>query len=449
MILTDQEPAKRISTDPRRDLLDRILASSWFVKSGRLSSLLIYICDLTLEGRGEQISEQSIGQAVFGRQQNYDSANDGIVRTQISRLRQKLDAYFEADGGGETIRIVIPRGGYVPFFVPHLPVKKPEAMVNVMPLASLPLEMPSSPSASNVPSVPAQPHRRGSGQFAWGLAALLALALLTVLVRDARRRITGAAAHPLWSQIFQPGNPTLIVPADSPMVFWQSVAKQNVDLADYLKGSFRDTAIEEARGTEKTGLQFAQGRYTSIVDLETASWLSQLAVRLNSAAQIRYARDVRPNDFKEGNAVLIGTTEANPWVSLFEKDMNFVFHMDRERHVFSVWNKVPQSGEPAAWDSSSGSDREHRVYCVVAYRPNLSGNGKVLILEGTSMAGTECAWDFASDDSRLLPFLQKIGSRYGSIPYFEVVLGTNNMSGSAVRSTILAWRVQETGNHTN
>ncbi len=39
---------------------------------------------------------------------------------------------------------------------------------------------------------------------------------------------------------------------------------------------------------------------------------------------------------------------------------------------------------------------------VVAFLPNLSGNGNALILEGTSMAGTESAWDFVSDDSQLI-----------------------------------------------
>jgi hypothetical protein len=64
-----------------------------------------------------------------------------------------------------------------------------------------------------------------------------------------------------------------------------------------------------------------------------------------------------------------------------------------------------------------------------------------LILEGTSMAGTESAWDFVADDAQLLPSLHQIQRPDGSIPHFEVVLGTNNMSGSAGRNAVLAWRV--------
>jgi hypothetical protein len=59
------------------------------------------------------------------------------------------------------------------------------------------------------------------------------------------------------------------------------------------------------------------------------------------------------------------------------------------------------------------------------------------------MAGTGCAWYFASDDSQLLPFFNQIRRPDGTLPHFEVVLGTNNFSGSAVKTSILAWR---TGN---
>lgn len=67
----------------------------------------------------------------------------------------------------------------------------------------------------------------------------------------------------------------------------------------------------------------------------------------------------------------------------------------------------------------------------------------VLILEGTSMAGTEAAWDFVSDDKQLMPFLQKIHKRDGAIPHFELVLGTNNMGASAVQDRVLTWRTSE------
>ncbi len=433
MLSTDQESVapRRTPADPRREVLERVLGSPWFAKSGRLSGLLVFLCEWALDGRADAISEQSIGQQVFGRAENYDSANDGIVRTQISRLRGKLDAYFEAEGAAETVRIVIPRGGYVPYFVPHEPARSPA------PLAAASPAMPEVPLPAVAPLPPPEKRRRlPAGWLPWALAGLLAVLLAGALLLLAQKN--EVPRHPLWNSMFVHDRPTLLVPADSTMVFWQNLLHKNIALPEYLGGQFRNASPPN----EPEGEIFGRGRYTSIVDLEATSQLAALAVRQHSSAQVRYARDVRPNDLKENNLILIGTSEANPWVSLFEKDMNFVFRMDRGRHVFSVINTAPHSGEPAQWDSHFSTDPQSQVYCVVAYRPNLSGSGKALILEGTSMAGTECAWDFVADDSQLLPFLQGITRPDGTVPYFEVVLGTRNMSGSAVRSNILAWRVQ-------
>jgi hypothetical protein len=34
--------------------------------------------------------------------------------------------------------------------------------------------------------------------------------------------------------------------------------------------------------------------------------------------EVRCARDARPNDLKQGDIILIGASEANPWLELFE-----------------------------------------------------------------------------------------------------------------------------------
>jgi hypothetical protein len=126
-------------------------------------------------------------------------------------------------------------------------------------------------------------------------------------------------------------------------------------------------------------------------------------------------------------------------VEIFEPRMNFVFSNDRVNQVMSVLNRAPAEHEPLRWDSNN-ADAQHRVYGVVVFLPNLNGSGNALILEGTSMAGTESAWDFVSDDSQLSPFLKRIRRSDGTLPHFEAVVGTNNFSGSAAKISILAWR---------
>jgi hypothetical protein len=130
----------------------------------------------------------------------------------------------------------------------------------------------------------------------------------------------------------------------------------------------------------------------------------------------------------QGGDFLRKSPLSTPWVQLFEPGMNFYFQNDLAEGVFSVVNRQPRVGEQPTYDSLT-NDPDRTVYGVVAYRPLLNGSGKVLILEGQSMAGTETVSDFVFDDGYLLPFLQSIRRRDGVIPYFELLLRSKSMSG--------------------
>ncbi len=424
-----------------RELVSRIISSPIFARSERLSTLLRYVCDMALKGRDGELNEQRIGHAVFGRSPDYDSSVDGIVRTQASRLRHRLDLYFEQEGAEEPVRIAIPRGGYVPVFIPQ------RAVVEPLNSAPQPQAITSS-TISLLPgdSVPTASSSKGR-MLPWFLCVLLSVALGIIVISSRIKTMGGPASlppHPLWSQVFSPQHPTLEVPGDSGLVLSHVFDERSVPLNEYLLGDFRSagaTFTEHPLSPEMGSLraEVASRRYTSIVDLDAAVMLAQIAISAHSSLQVRYARDLRPNDLKSGNVILIGAFEANPWIELFERNMNFVLQHNYKARVFSVINRSPRAGEPTHWDSIR-DDPQHRVYGVVAFTPNLSENGNALLIEGTSMAGTEAAWDFISDDSELLPFLRKIQRPDGKIPHFELLLATQNMSSSAVHSSLLAWR---------
>jgi hypothetical protein len=182
-------------------------------------------------------------------------------------------------------------------------------------------------------------------------------------------------------------------------------------------------------------------RYTSIVDLSIVKQLTQIAGVQKSRLVLSYARDVNIDDLKEANVILIGAAVANPWVELFEPKMNFVF-ADAHIRQYSVLNRTPTGTEPPRW-TANYDDPQHRVYGVVGFLPNLGGTGSVLIVEGTSMAGTQSAWDFVADDSSFLPFIERIRRPDGSVPHFQLVLDSINLTGSSAKREILAWRVMD------
>jgi hypothetical protein len=428
-----------VANDSYRELINRIVTSASFSKAERLTSLLMYICNTTLDGRAEELNEHNIGEAVFGRSRDYDSANDGIVRVQVSRLRQRLDLYFEGEGAEEPVRVVIPRGAYIPYFEPRPAKDEPVLIAQLQPVEG---PVATTDESSRGESSAARSRRVLILILACGLAGVLAMALLALLWRNTGIRKKSQPAppvHALWSEMFTPFRRTTIVLADSNLVVWQGLMKRDIHLSEYLSGDYRTNLPTNATPLQKDILAVARGRYTSMIDVEMIQYFSRLAEIRGNRFDVRYARDLRPNDLKVGNIILSGSPEANPWVQLFEQDMNFVFSYDRALGKSAVVNRAPQGNEPREWDANS-TDQQHHVFGVVAYLPNLSGNGDVLILEGTTIAGTESALDFVSDDSQLLPFLNQIRRADGKLPHFEVVLGTASMSGSAVKNSILAWR---------
>lgn len=108
-------PGPEVSPSEILAEVERILASSHFAASERMSRFLRCIVKAALEGRTADLKEYTIGVDVFDRPANYDPRIDPIVRVEARRLRSKLDAWYCANGSGP-FRIELPKGSYVPRF---------------------------------------------------------------------------------------------------------------------------------------------------------------------------------------------------------------------------------------------------------------------------------------------------------------------------------------------
>ena len=106
-----------------RTQLERILASATFAGAERASSFLRFVVERALNGRASEIKETVIGVEVLGRAPSFDSKSDPIVRVEAGRLRNRLSAYYAAEGKADEIRIGLPKGGYVPEFSEQQPAK--------------------------------------------------------------------------------------------------------------------------------------------------------------------------------------------------------------------------------------------------------------------------------------------------------------------------------------
>jgi hypothetical protein len=180
-------------------------------------------------------------------------------------------------------------------------------------------------------------------------------------------------------------------------------------------------------------------RYTSMVDASTVLRLTRLPEASPDRTLVQYARDMRLDDFKNGNLILIGAQEADPWVELFERSMNFIFTADTPNQLNAFRNRNPQAGELQLYGPTSSDDKS--VYAVVAFLPNLNQTGNVLLLEGLNMAGTESAADLVLDDARFSPVLTKVRRPDGSLPYFEMLLECSTLTDNATPARVVALHV--------
>jgi hypothetical protein len=423
---TSSEPEFDLEADSRWRLAQRIIVSPHFAKSGRLQDFLLYVCRCALENRIDEIGEQRIGERVFGRAPDYNPNEDNIVRSQARLLRQKLDAYFAAEGGQEPIVLKIPKGGYTPEFV----------------------ERPAPAPAEPAESVTAA-YQQWRTPVVRGLLAAVAALVTVVIVLAWMLGRQGESSMPpspasssvnsLWSQLFSANLTTTIIVPDHTFAMAQEASNQHVDLATYLRRSYRPEH-ENLRQLEKILPAFSVRRYTTFDGVSTAVRVSQLADQFGGRVAVRYARDMTLRELSPGHVVLIGRPLSNPWNEMFESKLNFRFYSDLDRNLIICQNRSPQPGEQSEYlPVDEGAKRT--VYASISFLPNLNNGGNALIIAGNSSGSQEVAAEFATNEKLLKTFTDKIQKGGDRLPYFELLIRTITLAGVAQESEVLAYRV--------
>ena len=105
-----------IPPDMVKPQLERILASSEFRISKRLSQFLRFVVEQTLNGQSGSIKQYTVAVEALGYGVDFDPQSNPNVRVHARKLRRALDRYYLKQGIEDSIRIDIPKGSYVPIF---------------------------------------------------------------------------------------------------------------------------------------------------------------------------------------------------------------------------------------------------------------------------------------------------------------------------------------------
>jgi len=120
--------------------------------------------------------------------------------------------------------------------------------------------------------------------------------------------------------------------------------------------------------------------------------------------------------------------------------MNFVLHDDPAAGPLRVENMRPQSGEKSEYPYDP-HEPQHRGLATIAFIPNLSGSGNILIVQGFSVAGTQAAAEFVTSEHDLDSLLPAYSGNTTKLPHFEILLSTVEINGMASHAVPLAWHV--------
>jgi hypothetical protein len=386
----------RLSENPEmdrnaiREQLERILEDPLFLFSKRYPSFLRYVVAQTLEGKADGLKERTLGMEVFGRDPNYDTNLDNVVRSTAGEIRKRLAQYYQAPQHKDEIRIDLPLGSYVPRFHP-------------------PGEEPAPAMAPPVSS------RRAR---LWTIAGV---ALIACMITALGWTVYQAPQTPLerfWEPVLRSQNSILLCTGTV-----QSLARQTAQM----------------RSAEVSGAPVLPSDTRQHVTLVEADALIRFGSLLNlkdKPFRLRDDNSITLNDLKNAPVILVGAMN-NQWTLRLVAPLRFHFQSDTATNT--VWIADRQHPYRRDWikDGAVLPEKITEDYAIISrFRNQITGQ-YAIISAGLYRFGTIAAAEFLTDPA-LLSELAAAAPRGWENQNVQAVIATKVMDGSAARPRVVA-----------
>lgn len=422
-------PPNRMESDSRWQLAQSVAASPQFARSLLLSRFLLYVVAETIEGRQAEISEHKIGVAVFGRPESYRTDEDNIVRNYARQLRKRLAEHFAGDGLNEPTRIEIPVGSYVPSFPNRANPHADRLLANNSSGAQI------RPIANGTPRIAISRRALSVGLILCGVLVAVGVALA---FRGVARTHATEPITDFWNAVLPQKGNTFIIPPDAGFNLMEDMSRRAVPLALYIRGTYDMPAgmVDTHVGRDLRGEQ-----YTDFNSLQIVAALAHQTQYDPQRVLLRFPRDLRLDDLKTANAVIIGSVSANPWASLSETATNFHIVSSANMGSADIVNMHPLRGEEKSY-ASHWNEPAHETFGVIQFLPNIGGTGHLLFVQGLDAAGTEAAAELLFHPDSITPILKRARRSDGTFRQFEILIRATSIQSNSEATTIVASRVE-------
>jgi len=413
----------------KREALRRVLASNAFHRSDQLKSLLRYVCDREIDGRGGHLDEYTVAVEALGRPRDYSAFEDGTARNRVHNLRRRLEHYYHTENPDDPLQIVLPKGSYCPVFQRHT---LPAPLAVIHPLVEMPVP---------VTGIRALPLR--TAILLCAAAALMGASLATVLHRPA------------------PGLDPVLVEA------WGPLLGKNANPLICIATAAQLTAIQrpiDPRGRPRITSPDLLSWYQSLPGLPAAKeiylgpsltspfWgdvagalaVSQLLSRAGIVAEALPESAIQLPALNKRNLLLFGRPGFSRTIDLYLRDKPFRVRVPDEHHGTTIWNVDPRPGEPAEFDAHPGRGGPETAYGLITVMPSWGdSNLRTVLFSGTLSPGTQAASEFFASAKQLeaLRRLFRNEAFAGFPPAYQVVVRANIFGTSALDVQYVTHRV--------
>ena len=454
-----------------KDALRRILHSAPFQGSKQSQTLLEYLVEHSLNGHDDELKERIIGVEVFGRESDYDTTVDAIVRARAGEVRKRLAQYYTSDEGHDaTVKIVITPGSYRPTFLHSSGADRGgrEGAATAPPVSPAILD---AEKASGLEAVASAPRLSSVVRWrVWGIAAVAACAVLLagwIATSNWRK----SEFDLFWGPILECNKPVIIYTGTIPAYL------PSTSLADRLVSQM---AGDQKQPAEMYSLPLlAEGEVLSAKDI--VPYRNGLVSARDITADVTVAAMLSAHDrsvefhagpdlsFVDSNlrvspAVLIGAI-SNDLTLYITRDLPFYFDHDwgiRERggqgrtwrtaayttRATSVDSTNVKPAVKAGLTNASGSAQNGpsgygadstatEDYAVVSRLMDSKTGSPVVIIAGLQSCGNQAAAEFLTDPVQM--------KKLASIPRdalerknLEIVFHTNLINGAPASIDIVA-----------
>lgn len=367
--------------------LERILASPLFKNSKRYPNLLRYVVERSLQGHTDNLKERSLGIEVFGRDPDYDTNADPVVRTTATEIRKRIAQYYHEAGHETEIRIDFPPGTYLPEFRP------PQQTSEVLALHG---EESKSPP----------PHRVPALVLGILVAAVCALAIVLWGVRFGHT----AAIDQFWEPVLRSRDPVLLY-----------VGATQPDPSLGPAATLRDLHLFERIG---------------YADATAMADISAFLATKDKPFKMRFETVEKLDELREGPAVLVGAFN-NSWALRAMGQLRFTFvHdnatdlswiQDRQNPQFRKWSHV--MNQPYATMTED--------YAVLTRALDPTTGQTVITASGLAKFGTAAVGEFLANPSSMAE-IAKAGPPDWYRKNMQIVLATSIVGLSAGPAHIVA-----------